>query len=68
VTEENGGSHGNGRAATLPTSEWVTERLQGSEFIQGEDFSKVDHNPRHRGHESWRRRESERVGHRRRGG
>jgi hypothetical protein len=68
ATEENGGGCGNGRAAMSSASEWVTERLQGSEFIQGEDFSMVDRNPCRRGHESRRRSESGRAGHRRRGG
>ena len=68
TTEENGGGRGNGRAATSPASEWVTERLQGSEFIQGKDFSMVDRNPCRRGHESRCRRESGRAGHRQRGG
>ena len=54
MTKKNGGGRGNGRAATSPASEWMTERLQGSEFIQGKDFSMVDHNPCHRGHESRR--------------
>jgi hypothetical protein len=45
----------------------VTERLQDSKPIQDEDFSMVDHNPCHRGHESQRRRGYERAGHRRRG-
>jgi hypothetical protein len=52
VTEKNGGGRGNDHAATSLASEWVTERLQGSELIQDEDFSMVDHNPCHRGHES----------------
>jgi hypothetical protein len=58
----------NGCAAMSVASEWVIERLHGSEFIQGEDVSMVDHNPCHRGHESRRRREFGRAGHRRQGG
>jgi hypothetical protein len=35
-------------------------------FIPGEDLFTADRDPHHRGHESWRQRESERWGHRRR--
>jgi hypothetical protein len=56
-----------GRSATLPASGWGDRAKQCPKFIPGEDLFTRSHYQRVTGRESWRRRESERAGHQRRG-
>jgi hypothetical protein len=55
----NGVHLGDGRSAMSPASRYDAWAEQCSELIHGEDFSTVDRNPHHRGHETRHRRESE---------